>query len=504
MCKSWLVILLLILIIVAACLLSYSLFNSLFNSQKKGDGECNDLQKCSRDIVRLVGGDEKIVSLRVLNKIMPYLKEVGNSKPVEEYLLKHFEYRTTKREELRDDASRDELAPKKYKMLHTIISDIINNNNIYSAEEFFKKSRLTYQEFLPDKYRRIFDEYVKRAQPAKEDVKKISKIFDKYLSEEGTHLIKSKLLDKTEDLIRTNVEYKFKPGRLDLTPDRLKAMAVSDPKKIFEIDYVAMLPAMHEQAEASANKKAHEYGRRSDNDDLRRQLERDIETLRLLRDYPSTLTRQREREEIVRRLELAAARLYSPSYARKLLKDLYDDYPYLTPALLVPKDNWYDYSKRRKAEQETYDERTKRIEAERERDAARAAQTESDRAYAERIQREEQERERAGEEYMQQARDREAALQARDREAALQAQLARAYEANKQSETAQLMKQRAEEAQEAAEFAAVGINPENPPEGFDPELWATMGAKEKHKFLKNSESDLLKKDNMDIPIIPLN
>lgn len=489
---SKVLIILIILIIVTALLLCYTLFNKPIN------GASEDLQECSSDIVKLVGGAEKIVSLRVLNKIMPYLKEVGDSRPIEEYLLKHFEYRASKREELHDIALLDELAPKKYKMLHTIISDIINNNNIYTAEEFFRRSRLTYREFLPDEYRQIFDEYSKRAQPVKEDVKKVSKIFDKYLSEEGTYLVKSKLLDKTDDLIRTNGEYKFKPGRLDLTPAKLKSMAVTDPKKVFELDYVGMLPAMHEQAEASASKRAHEYGRRPVEYDLRKQLERDIETLRLMRDYPSTLARQREREEIARRLELAAARLYSPSYARKLLKDLYYEYPYLVSPL---SPLGYDYMKRRDAERETSNERAKRIKAEEDRDAARAAQIEADREVAKRIQRDieheserERERERQGEHYMKEAREREAALQA---------QLARAYETNRQAEREQLQRLHDEDAREAAELSAVGINPEGPaPEGIDPELWATMGAKERQDLLENLKYE--EKDNMDVPLIHLN
>lgn len=480
-----------ILLIIIASIICYSLWYYLWSVN---GGDSNSLQQCSLDIVRLVGGAEKIVSLRVLNKITPYLKEVGDSKPIEEYLLKHFEYRAHQRDELRNAATRDELAPKKYKMLHTIIADIINNNNIYTAEEFIKRARLTYREFLPDEYRKIFDEYVRRAQPVKEDVKKVSKIFDKYLSDEGTYLIKSKLLDKTNDLIRTNGEYKFKHGRLDLTPAKLRAMAVSDPKKVFELDYVGMLPAMHEQAEASATLSLREKSQ-SVEEELRRQFERDIETLRLLRDYPSTLARQRERDEIARRLELAAARLYSPSYARKLLKDLYYDYPYLT-TLGTPRDTWYDSVKRRDLERATFsalqeksDERARRIEAERQRDVALAAQVAADRAVAEQEQsREEKERERQGEVYMQEAREREASLQA---------QIARAYEQSPAAERAQLLKQRAEEANEAAELAAVGIDPTKPPKGVDAELWATMGAKERHAIIEARKYESM--DNIYVP-----
>jgi hypothetical protein len=450
--KPWLVIVLVVLIIIAACILCYSLCFKASNKTVIGVGE-ESLRECSKDIVTFVGGAEKIVSLRVLNKIMPYLKEVGDSKPVEEYLLKHFEYRSSAREDLYDKAPRDELAPKKYKLLHTIISDIINNNNIYTAEEFIRRARLTYREFLPDEYRTIYDEHVKRAQPVKEDVKKISKMFDKYLSEEGTYLIKSKLLDKTDDLIRTNSEYKFKPGRLDLSPTKLKSMAVSDPKKVFELDYVGMLPAMQEQAEASASKRAHEYGRRPAEEELRKQLDRDLETLRLLRDYPYTSARQRERDELARRLELAASRLYGPAYARKLLKDSYYEYPYGKYAYGVT--DLYDYTKRLEAERETADERTRRIEAERQRDVARSQQIEADRAVAERMQREENERERQSEQSRYIEADRALAermqieeneranerQEARDREETLQRQLARAYEANPIAEREELERQ---------------------------------------------------------------
>lgn len=454
-------VILIILIIVTAILFVYSLYN-----QKN---PVTDLQKCTSDIIKLVGGSEKIVSLHILNKIMPYLKEIDNSKPLEDYLLKHFEYRASERDKLRKLASKDDLAPNKYKLLHTIISDIINNNNIYSVEEFIKRSRLTYREFLPNEYKRIFDDYVKLAIPVKEDIKKMSKILDKYLSAEGTYLIKSKLLDKTEDLINKNSEYKFKSGKLDLTPTKLKTMIDSDPKKVFEIDYIGMIPAIQEAATLSSTKNKYN----TIENELRNQLEQDIETLQLLRNYPLTLARQRERDEIVRRLEIAASRLYSPMYARNLLKDLYSEYPYLTPFNSLKTDK-YDYIKRIEAERETVDERNKRIAAEQQRDVARAAQINADRVIAESLQKDDEKRQKEIIEEEQRLAQRNIELE----------KIKELEQLNKE----QMHKLDAIESQDVKEVLENGDVPDDLKE-----IWK-MGSHD----LKES------KDNRNVPMIPLN
>jgi len=316
----WLLVIFLIIIV------AYLVGSKLQNNRVTGIWEMNELQECTNEINRIAGGVENVVSLKVLNKIMPYLREVDTGfSNVEEYLLKYFEYPEREISRLKQDALDNTDAPKKYKLLHTIIDDIIRRNNIDSVEEFFKKSKLTYREFLPESHRKVLADAARYAKVSKDDLKKLSKIYDKYFINSANYLTKDKLLAKTEDLIADNKLFKLKPGRADMPIAKLKALAEREPHKVFELDYVGLMPAMKETSESydTHSSKRSTYSRE---DDIRRQLEEDIETLKLFRDYPSRLRRDSDRWEIARRLESAASKLYSPRYAAKLLRDLYYDY----------------------------------------------------------------------------------------------------------------------------------------------------------------------------------
>lgn len=473
----WLLVIFLIIVV------AYLIGSKLQSNRVTGVWEINELQECTQEINRIAGGADKVVALKVLNKMMPYLREVDTPSNVEEYLLKYFEYPEREISILKRDASENTDAPKKYKLLHTIIDDIISRNNIDSVEEFFKKSKLTYREFLPESHRKVLADAARYAKVSKEDLKKLSKIYDKYFIDSANYLTKDKLLEKTEDLIAENKLFKLKPGRADMPIAKLKALAEREPHKVFELDYVGLMPEMKEKSESydTHSAKRSVYSRE---DDIRRQLEEDIETLKLFRDYPSRVRRDVDRWEIARRLERAASKLYSPRYATKLLRDLYYDYDPLYRTSDYALGNLLG---RYSAERETNAERERRIAAETERDRARAAQVAADRAVAEGIARDETVAERRGDDY---------AREARDREASLERQLARAYEQRPEAEDAELQRIARADAAQLQEHRDVGIDPEHPPADIaaDPELaamWRTFGAKDKN-------------DNIDLPLIPLN
>lgn len=447
--------LLFLALVIVAFLISIRLSTSTV-----GVWEQNELNECSKEITRIVGSAEKVTSLKVLDKIMPYLKEVESS-DLENHLEKYYNDRELRA--LRDDAENDTLAPKKYKYLHTLIADIIRRNNISSVEEFLKKSKLTYVDFLPNTHKQILEDNMhKLKNPTKEDMKKISKVFDKYFVHEGVYMTKSKLLDAATNLTRM---FKLKSGRARLDPEKLEASIDRDPSKVLELDYIGLIPEMYEKAIIAANAKpmSSSYNKRDfsfgkSDEELRRQFERDVETLRLLRDYPNTTRRELERLEIVRRLEKAASSLYSPRYVTTLLRDLYYDYP----------SRRYDYGRA----SETFEERERRIRMERERDesekgrkAALTAQEAADKAVAEGIVREET----AKETY---EKNLEKAEEVRKQLIKEQAELAKLHTSDVQDLQDQGPK---------PDFAAQGLDPELE------ELWK-MGAK---------EGELL-------PLIPLN
>jgi len=386
-------LIILVLVIVAFVFVSHKIGVDS-SPQAVGVWEQNELHNCSSELVRMIGGAEKATSLRVLDKIMPYLKEVESPEHLENHLERYYQYTERELNALRNDSDDDTLAPKKYKYLHTLIADIIRKNNIYSMEEFLKRSRLTYADFLPSQYRKLLND-LPPDHPTKEDIKKVSKLFDKYFVQEGVYLTKSKLFDATKDLPRL---FKLKSSRAQIDPKKLIASIEKDPAKVFELDYIGLIPEMQERATIAANAKpmSSSYNRRDfsfgkSDEELKRQFERDIETLRLLRDYPNTSRRELERIEIIRRLEKAASSLYSPKYVSNLLRDLYYEYPrkldlgFVKPYL----------------EREPLEERERRIRTEKERDesergrkAALVAQEAADKAVAEGVAREEREREK--------------------------------------------------------------------------------------------------------------
>jgi hypothetical protein len=485
--------LLFLFIIIVIVIFAYVLF-----AHTTGSGELKELKECTDELARIVGGSDKVVSMKVLHKITPYLKEVKATKHVEAYLEKYFDYSTNKLRILRDVAE-DDVAPPKYRYLHTLISDIVDKQDMESAEEFFKTSKLAYREFLPAEYKRLLDYAPRLTKIPKQELSKISKIFDKYLTHEGTHIIKSKLLDKTDDLIHSHKLFKFKAGKATLPLKRLKLLIDTDPSKVFELDHVGLIAEMYKRALDSASKAASSYGRKSAEEELRKQIERDTETLRLIRDYPTTTRRAAEAREVAIRLELAAGRVYGDRYARKLLKDLYYDY-YPSAADLVYAPGLYGLG-RRDAERETRDERDRRIRAESARDesergrkAAQLAQEQSDRSMAERMTQDDTEQELARE--RNEIASEKAAESARKREHELQQQLAKAYEDSPAAEKHEMNRQHALQDDHDAELAAANIDVNKPPEGVDPDLWLTMAAHEKRE---------LAKDNIEVlPLIHLN
>jgi len=338
---------------------------------KTGKFELKELNECTADLARIVGGSDKVVSMKVLHKITPYMKEVGTPKHVEEYLENYYDYKTHKIRILRDEAE-DVRAPPKYKYIYTLISDIVRKRDIESAEEFIKNSKLTYKEFLSNKHRELLDYAPRSGNVSREQLKKISKLLDKYFIAAGTHIVKSKLLDKTDDLIHANKIFKFKSGKATLDPKRLKLLIDKDPSKVFELDYIGLIPDMYKTAVDSASSKASSYGRKTAEEELRRQIERDTETLRLFRDYPTTSRRKAEALEIALRLEKAAGRVYGDRYARKLLKDLYYDY-YPSSSDLIYAPGLYGLGRRSaEIQRDSALSRVKQVEAERARDEERA------------------------------------------------------------------------------------------------------------------------------------
>ena len=453
-----------VLIFIISCLVSIGINYSIGDRFKKTSGgvddtineesASNELAACSKEINQMAGGAERILSLKILDKMMPYLKEVKSSSDVEEYLAKYFEYPAKEIRELKDDLRTE--APQKYRFLHTLISDIVDRNSIESPEQFFEKSELTYQDFLPKEMRGFLTDAKRLGKVTVQDLKKVSKLLDDYLSDEGTYLTKHKLESETEEFIRSHKIFKLKADKVTMPPKKLEQLIEKDPTKVFELDLLGMIPAMHSHA-VSKRKISKE-------DELKRQLEKDVETLELFRKYPDSGAYSASTiRDLARRMENAAIRLYGRPYATRLLEDLYRDYDYFGRR---SSERERDEARR---ERETFrrerdDERRRREQAERERTqeeqrrrTAQQQQEAADRALAERLARE-QEDERARE------------RQVREREQERQREIERIHNL----EQIALGKQHDADAPEIRERDAV--NPID--EGIDPDIWK-FGAKEK-------------------------
>lgn len=379
-----------VLIFIISCLISIGISYSL-KDQFKGiaggvdetineEEAANELASCSKEISDIAGGTTNILSLKILDKMIPYLKEVKSSKDVEEYLAKYFEYPAKELRELKENPISG--APTKYQFLHTLISDIVDRNSIESPEQFFEKSELTYQEFLPRETRSLLTDAKRLGKVSAQDLKKVSKLLDDYLSEEGTYLTKNKLEMEAEDFIRSNKVFKIKADKATMPPKKLEQLIEKDPTKVFELDLLGMIPAM--QSYAVKKRKV------SKEDELKRQLEKDTETLELFRKYPDSGAYSASTiRDLARRMENAAIKLYGRPYASSLLSDLYRDYDYFGRK---SSERERDDARR---ERETFrrerdEERRRRETAERERTQARQQQEAADRALAERMAREEE------------------------------------------------------------------------------------------------------------------
>ena len=410
----------------------------------------NELASCSKEINQMAGGAENVLSLKILDKMMPYLKEVKSSSDVEEYLTKYFEYPVKEIRELKDDLRTE--APQKYRFLHTLISDIVDRNSIETPEQFFEKSELTYQDFLPKEMRGFLTDAKRLGKVTIQDLKKVSKLLDDYLSDEGTYLTKHKLEDEAEEFIRSHKIFKLKADKATMPPKKLEALIEKDPTKVFELDLLGMIPAM--QSRAVSKRKV------SKEDELKRQLEKDVETLELFRKYPDSGAYSAATiRDLARRMENAAIKLYGRPYATRLLEGYRD----------------YDYFGRRSSERERDEARREREDLRRERDEERRRREQAERERA----REEQGR-RASQQ-QQEAADRALAerIERGERE-----QLEREREHREQLEREERMSEQLKEAQRRAqkaefkndEFERDVISPEA--EGIDPELW-NIGGKEK-------------------------
>ena len=472
---NWLqTFILLVLVFIIACLINIGINYSLRDQLKKkstdggivGSAEESaetELLCCSKELNDIAGGKEKVMSLKILDKMTPYLKEVKSSEDVEEYLIKYFEYPKKELKELKDNLSTR--APKKYRFLHTLIEDIVYRNSIESPEQFFKKSKLKYKEFLPKKTRRLLTDAKRLGKITTKDIKKISKLLDHYLSEEGTYLTKNKLEKEAESFIRSNKVFKLKADKAKLPPAKLDSLIDKDPSKVFELDWLGMIPAMYSRA--VKNRK------RSKDDDLKRQLERDVETINLFRKYPEAgAYTPSSIREIVRRMEKATRKLYGPRYTSSLLNNLYREQAYL--------DKYSAERDARSARTERDTERRRREQAEQAQQTARQQQEAADRALAERLQREKT-----------QGVERDAANERREQEMREQVHVA---------EQAALAANRARDAQEEEQLEEAGIDINNPPPGVDPELWRTMGAAEKKDNILNRSGSLTDEEMDDLSL----
>jgi len=235
----------------------------------------------------------------VLEKMRPYLKEVGESSHVIDYLVSYFDYPAKRTQALDRESRSNRNAPDKYKFLHTVIADIMLRYDIGNAEDFFKKTNMSYSALLPKPKRCLLLEAPVVASISAPDRKKAKELLDNYLSDAGHYLTKSRLNTQVDEFLQFNRVFKYKSDKVDWPLDKLKSIAAKSPDKVFELDLLGLRAAAWDWAQA--------HGSGDKDTQLIKQLKRDIEKLKLLRDYPTLyISDVRTVDELANRLQLAA------------------------------------------------------------------------------------------------------------------------------------------------------------------------------------------------------
>jgi hypothetical protein len=167
----------------------------------------------------ITGGSE--LSSDIINVLDPYILETKKVKGVQNlctYLEKYYEIVPNKK--------KDENYLKK------LISKIVYDNKINSVNEFISKSNINYGCFLNEPKKCFIYEIYKYYKPSDEDIKKIASLSS---------------ITNIEEFLKYNKFYKLKSTYVNKPVSKIRTEARKNPEKVFEIDYISLMPKFEVQ-----------------------------------------------------------------------------------------------------------------------------------------------------------------------------------------------------------------------------------------------------------------
>jgi len=187
------------------------------------------------------GYEPNAKAMQVFEHMLPYIKEVGTSRHVTEYLAEYHQHPGL----ARFKRSKDKIngIPARHRTLYLLLEELLTGDKYTTVEEFVYRSELNYGKFLPKTKRALIDEAYKSA-----DIHTagITRPLDEYLRKKSIQLTISQLQDKARELAKDHRLYKFKSGMKGKSLKTLRAKIKKDANEVFEPDWMAIVSRLCE------------------------------------------------------------------------------------------------------------------------------------------------------------------------------------------------------------------------------------------------------------------
>jgi hypothetical protein len=182
---------------------------------------------------------------RVMETLSPYLDSLQKSKPSGAQnlaiYLGHYYGMPIKKIPAKSTKEDDETR------LREIISDIIYEYKISDEYDFIDKSNITYASFSPDRQLLLASEIYK---PSSRDADKIAEILRELILGYNSKVRdKVKIEKEVRRFLQFNKLCKLRDSAVGMSLAKLKKEIRTNPSKVFEIDYIALLPKLKRLAQ---------------------------------------------------------------------------------------------------------------------------------------------------------------------------------------------------------------------------------------------------------------
>ena len=187
------------------------------------------------------GYEPNAKAMQVFEYMLPYIREVGTSKHVTEYLAEYHQHPGLAR--FKRSTEKVNGIPTRHRTLYLLLEELLAGDKYTTVEEFVYRSELNYGKFLPKTKRAIIDDAYKSA-----DIRTagITRPLDEYLRKKSIQLTTSQLQDKARELAKDHRLYKFRSGMKSKSLKTLRAKIKKDANEVFEPDWMAIVSRLCE------------------------------------------------------------------------------------------------------------------------------------------------------------------------------------------------------------------------------------------------------------------